>query len=351
KIPQKYEILNNVKINRYSINYCISDILKIADRFFDLDNFNIFQLAKNGPISFKMLADILNYDCDIIVATAFPMFQMYYAYLAKKIADKKIVIQGNLHLENSGYNNALIDKIIDSADGYVCLTEYEYKYLTDKFCSDEKFKIIRPALVSAKSIISEDTKKKIKEKLRISEDKIILYFGQINPTKNLKILIDAFSIVCKKIENCALVIAGATYSQYNIELEKYADSKVLKNKIYFFNNVSDEEKDDIYYSADLYVNPSENESYSITTIEALAFSLPIAISDIAQLSELAANNNGLVFEKGNAEALAEKINLILANSELAQNLKKSALRRFEEYYNNRDYIKVYNDFLIKCSNI
>jgi glycosyltransferase involved in cell wall biosynthesis len=85
---------------------------------------------------------------------------------------------------------------------------------------------------------------------------------------------------------------------------------------------------------DVLIMPSQaQESFGYTVVEAMACSLPVVVSDIGGLPEVASDGlSGYVVRHDDANAFAERIVAILSDSVLARRLGKAGRRRYEENF-------------------
>ena len=83
-------------------------------------------------------------------------------------------------------------------------------------------------------------------------------------------------------------------------------------------------------NADLFVYPSRYEGFGIPVIEALSCGIPVITSSTTALPE-AGGDAALYFNPDDAEELAEKIKLLLANTSLCEQLKEAGLRHLEKF--------------------
>ena len=88
-------------------------------------------------------------------------------------------------------------------------------------------------------------------------------------------------------------------------------------------------------TAHLFVLPSLHESSPNALIEAMGVGLPCIASGVGGVLDLIKDQeNGLLIPPRSSEALAEAINCLLTNWELAAYLGKNARRRIEEMFDN-----------------
>jgi glycosyltransferase involved in cell wall biosynthesis len=86
----------------------------------------------------------------------------------------------------------------------------------------------------------------------------------------------------------------------------------------------------IYNAADLYVNASQYEGFSMTLVEAMACGLPVVVSNRAALAEIA-GGSGYMIDEPEADAFAEAIYQVLSDSELNRSLRSKSLERARSY--------------------
>ena len=108
---------------------------------------------------------------------------------------------------------------------------------------------------------------------------------------------------------------------------------------------------DLMRHAKAIIVPSEcYENCSMAVIEALAYGKPVIGANIGGIPEqIRQNKEGWLFESGNANDLAEKMDLCVANDELTSLLSHKARERFEEKYSLKAHTEglmgIYQDLL------
>jgi glycosyltransferase involved in cell wall biosynthesis len=108
-------------------------------------------------------------------------------------------------------------------------------------------------------------------------DHIIVSMGRIQPKKGFDILIDAFSIVSKKLSNSILIIAGKDENQLK-KLKSQIERLKLSDNVFFCGQINNQDKIDFLANADVFALPSHNENFGNVYAEALAAGLPIVAS-------------------------------------------------------------------------
>lgn len=130
-------------------------------------------------------------------------------------------------------------------------------------------------------------RKYIREKYRIPGDKkILLYCGRLCKEKGIEQLLQAFS----KLNNCYLVVVGASWFSDNKKGEYYARleniSRSFRERIIFTGYVTNEEVFKYYVSANVFICPSiVNEAAGLVILEARAAGIPVVATDIGGIPE------------------------------------------------------------------
>lgn len=166
----------------------------------------------------------------------------------------------------------------------------------------------------------------IKKKYNL--DKFILYVSNIYQYKNFLELINAFSLTIDQ-SNCSLRLAlvGKNFdNQYTEALKALVKEKKMEDRVVFFGHVPYEELPYFYMLCQLFVYPSTCENCPNILIEAMACGAPILSSDIEPMPEIC-QDAAIYFNPFNPHDIAEKIQTVLKNNDLLQNLRLRSLKR------------------------
>ena len=131
------------------------------------------------------------------------------------------------------------------------------------------------------------------------------------------------------VTNFRLIIAGAASAmrdsrQFEKKLREMA-AKDLESEITFTGFVSD--MAELRKTTDVELVCSEKEAFGRVTIEAMMASDPVIASDSGANPELIRpGENGLLFESGNAKALADCMQELIAEPGRIENMGRQAFR-------------------------
>jgi len=112
---------------------------------------------------------------------------------------------------------------------------------------------------------------------------------------------------------------------------KLIESSPLKDRIHILGY-----RPDVYEviaACDIYIQPSLSESLSRSVMEAMCLGIPCVVSDVGGLVELVDHEKtGLVFEKGNPQALARALEKMAGNSERRSTFAAAAKKRMKAIF-------------------
>lgn len=111
-----------------------------------------------------------------------------------------------------------------------------------------------------------------------------LFLGSLKPSKNIERLITAFKKL--KASPYSLVIAGKKAWLYDQIFQLVSDLK-LQSRVIFTGFIEEAEVPVLMSMSSAYVLPSLYEGFGIPVIEAMACGVPVVVSDIASLPEVA----------------------------------------------------------------
>jgi glycosyltransferase involved in cell wall biosynthesis len=152
-----------------------------------------------------------------------------------------------------------------------------------------------------------------RQKLGIASDTpLLLFFGVVRPYKGLSILVEALSEIIRKGRCIHLIVAGEFWEDVQ-KYERMMDRLGVRNQVTIDNRYIPNEEVEIYFSAaDLFVAPYINATQSGTIKIALAFRLPMVVTDIL-MDELLQKKGKIVqvVPAGDSLALAKAIETVL----------------------------------------
>jgi glycosyltransferase involved in cell wall biosynthesis len=182
--------------------------------------------------------------------------------------------------------------------------------------SEKKIKVVYPGVSTYEPSQKEQEKTRFSYKLK---KPFILTVGKIEPRKNIKRLIEAFTNA--QLSGIDLVVVGqAGWQQLNTK----------QNNIHFLGHVPDKALFSLYKSALFFIMPSIWEGFGYPLIEAMQLGAATAASNNSSLKEIGSNGAAYLFNPESTADISQAIIKLSTDQQLRKNLsikgKKAAIK-------------------------
>ena len=184
------------------------------------------------------------------------------------------------------------------------------------------------------------------EKIQIaSEDELIItHVSNIRPLKRILDILRIFKIIKDSLNVKLLMVGDGPEKERAI---RYCKLNQIEKDVLFFGKSN--QIDNILCFSDLFLLPSEKESFGLAALEAMANGVPVVCSDIGGLPEVIENGiSGFLCPVGDINAMAEKVNYLLGDKERLKLFKSQAYQTSKKFDIKKIislYESVYNDAL------
>ena len=222
--------------------------------------------------------------------------------------------RGNINHAKKSIEKRLqtVHQLIHDIDLFICPSPFLTKTFADFGVPEEKLSLISHGF--------ETTRFQKKKGVR-SNGLRFGYIGTISEHKGIHILVEAFSQLPEK--EATLEIYGDLdwFPSYSKQLKSAANSSGIR----FHGAAANEAIPDILNRIDILVVPSIwFENSPLTIHEAFLAGVPVITSNLGGMADLVTHQvNGLLFEVGNTDDLAEKMSLLIAQPDLVGQLQQS----------------------------
>lgn len=214
------------------------------------------------------------------------------------------------------------NKILQNSDKVIALTEEEVSQYIDMKVPEKKISII-PNGIDHTIYNNLPEKGLFKEKYNIpKENRVILFLGRIHKIKGLDLLLEAFSYLRRVVDDITVAIVGPDEGYQDTLFGRTIELNI-SDRVIFTGPLYNDEKISAYIDADVYVLPSEYESFSNTVLEAWACGIPVVISDSCALAQKVAREKAGIIVRRDPIELMYAINQILEN----ENLRRTVCAR------------------------
>lgn len=215
----------------------------------------------------------------------------------------------------------VIDRIVD---GVVVNSDYIRRVLATEFgVADERMHTCRNGLDT--SVFHPNNRARRPE--LPSAGLVVGIVAALRSEKSIETLIDAFARVSRGLHQLVIVGDGPSKEA----LQKRVQAAAIEPCCTFAPATPDVAS--WYRSIDIFVLPSVNESFSNSLMEAMACGCSVIASSVGGNIELVRDDdNGLLFEAGNAAHLARQLGRLLLDAVLCRRLSAAAIRTIQEGY-------------------
>lgn len=209
---------------------------------------------------------------------------------------------------------------------------------------EEKIRVIHPCIdyevFNKKNAHKAEIVQQIRKKYSLKE-KYILYLGTLEPRKNIKRLILAYShLVEKNAVTPELVIAGGKGWKYQ-DIYKIIKEKNLESRVKILGYVEEKDVPVIMGNAMFFVFPSMYEGFGMPPVEALACGTPVMAGNAASLPE-ALEENAHYVDPFSVKSIYKGLKYMLENYEsIRKELLEKNLTGFFEKYDSKKTVKSY----------
>ena len=298
-------------------------------------------LDTSNPESYDTLAKTLNEDENVkivLIQHEFGLFEEsvrhFNAFVDAVLKPLAVVFHTVLPNPNDELRHK-VQHILNRADSLIVMTNNASDILTRDYIIDrEKIAVIPHGT----HLVGHVDKYELKKKYGFEGRKIFSTFGLLSSGKSIETTLDALPKVVDKCPEALFLIIGKTHPTVVLhEGEKYRESLIakiqehnLENNVKFINKYVDlPELLEYLQMTDIYLFTSKdpNQAVSGTFSYALSCGCPIISTPIPHAKEVLAGETGFTFEIGNSEELAQKINTLLFDVKLRQNMVLNGLHK------------------------
>lgn len=169
-------------------------------------------------------------------------------------------------------------------------------------------------------------------------ERIITHISNFRKVKRIPDVINVFFKIQNQIP-AKLMLVGDGPERENAE--RLVAGLGIEDKVIFFGNSN--EIDQILSYSDLFLLPSETESFGLAALEAMAWSVPVISTNTGGLPEVNLDGfSGYLSDVGNIDEMANRAISILKNNDTLEKFRKQALSQAEKF-DIKNILPLYED--------
>ncbi|MBT3542322.1 N-acetyl-alpha-D-glucosaminyl L-malate synthase BshA [Flavobacteriaceae bacterium] len=324
------------------------DRINTPNLFFHEVNVPDYPLFKYQPYELALssrLVDVVKAHSIDVLHVHYAIPHAYAAYMAKKMLldeDISIPIVTTLHgtditlVGSHPFYRPAVTFSINHSDCVTAVSESLKQDTLRLFDIKTEIKVI-PNFIDTKKF---ENKEKPCERslLAPTDDKIITHISNFRPLKRINDVIDVFEQISTNVSSKLLMVGEGPEKS---KAMAYVKSKGLNEKVVFLGNSN--EIDKILCYSDLFLLPSEMESFGLVALEAMANGVPVISSNAGGLSEVNKHGfSGFLSDVGDVNSMAKNALELLLDEEKLNKFKKQAKKQ-AQLFNIDKVVTEYED--------
>ncbi|MCX8064823.1 MAG: N-acetyl-alpha-D-glucosaminyl L-malate synthase BshA [Candidatus Hydrogenedentes bacterium] len=173
--------------------------------------------------------------------------------------------------------------------------------------------------------------------------KVIMHTSNFRAVKRVTDVIRVFAKILEKIDAILIMVGEGPEKASSVSVARQL--KVL-DKIKYLGNYPNIEE--LLRIADLVIQPSEYESFSMSALEAMAMGVPVIGTKSGGITEVVIDNlTGILCEVGDIESMASHAIEILTNTRLMRKLSKNAIKHVKENFSSEKIVPLYENLYLE----
>lgn len=214
---------------------------------------------------------------------------------------------------------------INKSDGVTAVSEHLRRDTYEFFDIENEIRVIPNFVDLAR--FSLKAKDHFKKAIAPSGEKILVHTSNFRKVKRTTDVIRIFAKVTEKIPSKLLMVGDGGE---RVECEQLARDLGVCDNVRFLGK--QDAIEEILSVSDLFLMPSQSESFGLAALEAMACKVPIITSNAGGLPELNVEGvTGFLREVGDIDGMAEKAVYILEDEKRLETFKENALNRAKEF--------------------
>jgi L-malate glycosyltransferase len=310
-------------------------------------NYPLFEYSPYETALASRLVDVVTFEKLDVLHVHYAIPHAAVAYMTKQILRTKginIPVVTTLHGTDITLVGAdstfspVVEFSINQSDGVTAVSDNLKKETLETFNLNKDIKVIPNFIDFAR--FKKTNKDHFRMAIAPDGEKILVHISNFRKVKRVQDVMKVFDIVTKVVPSKLIMIGDGPERQ---PMEDLCRSLNLCDNVRFLGK--QEAVEEILAISDLFILPSENESFGLAALEAMACEVPVISSNAGGLPEVNIHGvTGYVSEVGDYEDMARHCIDLLTNEEKLNEFRCNAYKQaqnfdiinilphYEEYY-------------------
>jgi L-malate glycosyltransferase len=267
------------------------------------------------------------------------------AYLAKQILDSaRLKTLTTLHGTDITLVGAdpsfrrVVKFAIERSDGVTAVSAYLRNRTIEEFDIRREIRVIPNFIEAVRP--SPDPEVCNRSVFAPPNEKILMHASNFRPVKRIGDVVRIFARVREKIPAKLLLVGEGPERLF---IQQLVRELKLGADVHFLGE--QDQLEPLFFCADLFLLPSEQESFGLTALEAMNCGVPVVATDIGGLPEVVTHGEtGYLFPVGDIAGMAAGAVELLSDPARHEFFKTRARKRALEFFNADDIIPRYEAF-------
>ena len=177
-------------------------------------------------------------------------------------------------------------------------------------------------------------------KLAAADEKIVMHVSNFRSVKRVEDVIEIFARTTHEISGRLIMVGDGPDRP---RAQQRAEELEISDRVVFLGKHTS--VDELLACADLFLLPSESESFGLAALEAMSCGTPVVASRVGGLPEVVEHGaSGYLFAPGEVDAMAEGATEILSSDHLWRRMSERSREVAETRFSAREIVDVYEGF-------
>jgi N-acetyl-alpha-D-glucosaminyl L-malate synthase BshA len=232
----------------------------------------------------------------------------------------------------------LVKFSIEKSDGVTAVSRFlKEKTITNYSCETDIHVI--PNFVDT-DLFKPESNGEFRKAIAPNGEKILVHTSNFRPVKRVSDTIRVFEKIQKEIPSKLILVGDGPDRS---ECERLCRQLELYDKVKFLGK--QDGLVEILSSSDLFLIPSQSESFGLAALEAMACGLPVISSSVGGLPELVRHNEtGFIAEIGDVDRMAKYALELLTNERKYKLFSENSRQRAVNKFDKSKVVPLYEDY-------
>ncbi len=317
----------------------------------EMTTYPVFEFPLYTPALASKMVEVANFEGLDLLHVHYAIPHATSAYLAKKmIQNDKFRVVTTLHgtdITLVGLEPSFLSVMkfsIEKSDGVTAVSRHLKEKTLTNYAIEKEIDVIPNFVDIAEYRHVDDSC--IRKRFSLDDKRILVHVSNFRPVKRVTDVIRIFNLVQQKVPS-ALILVGDGPERSNCEM--LVRELGLQHSVKFLGKQN--ELPEILSAADLFLMPSQSESFGLSALEAMACEVPVISSSVGGLPELVVHNlTGYIAEIGDIDRMARYAIELLTNETKRLMFAKEGRKRAVEQFNLDKIVDEYEKHYEKVMN-